>query len=89
MVHAYHYRPYGAYKMRNSDKTYVFPVVVSYTGDAKLSTSGTGEFFFWTYFRLRIPQALIVERSNFVCLNEEAGYKRGGARAENGQQETE
>ena len=31
MVHAYHYRPYGAYKIRNSDKTYVFAVVVSYT----------------------------------------------------------
>ena len=30
MVHAYHYGPYGAYKIRNSDKTYVFPVVVLY-----------------------------------------------------------
>ena len=31
MVHAYYYGPYGAYKIRNSDKTCIFPVVVSYT----------------------------------------------------------
>ena len=30
-MHAYHYGPYGTYKIRNSDKTYVFLVVVSYT----------------------------------------------------------
>ena len=33
MVRAYHYRPYGAYKIRNSDKIYVFPEVVSYITD--------------------------------------------------------
>ena len=31
VLHAYHYGPYGTYKIRNSDKTNVFLVVVSYT----------------------------------------------------------
>ena len=31
VVHTYHYGPYGTYKIRNSDKTYVFPVVELYT----------------------------------------------------------
>ena len=42
MVHAYHYGPYDAYKIRNSNKTYVFPVVVSYNVRIQYETARRG-----------------------------------------------